>query len=142
MIGDHAVLGDRHDLPSDELLLAFALEGGTSSEDCGDRLVGILESNARILRMLLLLAVIELIVLARLPFLLFIVESFGHAIALPHGVLAVLVNWARTVKELFVDSIKIALSAWLLYVVDEVFQSATTWLCSPRSLYRSLCQCS
>ena len=41
--------------------------------------------------------------------------------ALPHGVLAVLVNWARTIKELFVGSVEIALSAWQLYVVDEVF---------------------
>ena len=84
--------------------------------------------------MLLLLAVIGLVVLACLPFLLFIAKSFGHAIALPHGVLVVLVNWARTIKELFVGSIKIALSVWLLYVVDEVFWSAATWLCSPRSL--------
>ena len=58
-------------------------------------------------------------------------ESFGHAIALPHGVLAVLVNWARTVKELFVGSNEIVLSVWLHYVVDEVFLSAVTWLCSP-----------
>jgi len=36
-------------------------------------------------------------------------------------VLAVLVNWAWTVMELFLGSIKIALSAWLLYIVDEVF---------------------
>ena len=84
-----------------------------------------------ILRMLLLLAIIGLIVLMSLPFLLFIVESFGHAIALSHGVFAVLVNWARTVKELFIGSIEIALSAWLLYVVDEVFRSAAMWLCSP-----------
>ena len=49
--------------------------------------------------------------------------------------LAILVNWAWTVKELFVGSIKIALSAWLLYVIDEVFWSAATWLCSPRSLW-------
>ena len=56
-----------------------------------------------------------------LPFQFLIAESFGHAIALPHGVLAILVNWARTVKELFIGSIEIALSAWLLYVVDEVF---------------------
>ena len=62
---------------------------------------------------------------------LLIAESFGHAIALPHGVLAVLVNWARTAKELFVGSIEIVLSVWLLYVVDEVFQSAATWLCNP-----------
>ena len=41
---------------------------------------------------MLLLAVIGLVILARLPFLLFIAESFGHAIALPHGVIAVLVN--------------------------------------------------
>ena len=81
--------------------------------------------------MLLLLAIIRLVILTRLLFLLFIAESFGHAIALLHGVLVVLVNWARTVTELFVGSIKIVLSAWLLYVVDEVFQSATTWLCSP-----------
>ena len=58
-------------------------------------------------------------------------ERFGHAIALPHGVLAVLVNWAWAIKELFVGSIEIVLSAWLLYVVDEVFQSAVMWLCSP-----------
>ena len=58
-------------------------------------------------------------------------ESFGHAIALLHGVLAILVNWAWTVKEVFVGNIEIALSAWLLYVVDEVFRSAATWLCSP-----------
>ena len=77
------------------------------------------------------LAIIGLVVLTRLPFLFLIAESFGHAIALPHGVLAILVNWTWTVKELFVGNIKIALSAWLLYVVDEVFQSATTWLCSP-----------
>ena len=93
-IGDHVVLGDRHDLLSGELLLAFALEGGASSKDCGDRLIGILESKSCILRTLLLLTVIRLIVLARLPFLLFIAESFGHAIALSHGVLAILVNWA------------------------------------------------
>ena len=89
-IDDCVVLGDRHDLPSSELLLAFALRGGASSKDCGDRLVGILESKSCILRMLLLLAVIGLIVLARLSFMLFIVESFGHAIALPHGVLVFL----------------------------------------------------
>ena len=70
-----------------------------------------------------------------LPFLMFIVESFGHAIALSHGVIVVIVNWARAVKELFRSSIKIALSAWLLYIVDEVFWSAATWLCSPRSLW-------
>ena len=58
-------------------------------------------------------------------------DSLGHAIALPHCVLAVLVNWAQTVKELFIGSIEIALSVWLLYVVDEVFRSATMWLCSP-----------
>ena len=73
-------------------MLAFALGGGASSKDCGDHLVGILESKSCILRMLLLLAVIGLIVLARLSFMLFITESFGHAIALPHGVLAILVN--------------------------------------------------
>ena len=119
-IGDRVVHGDRHDLPSGELLLAFALGGGASSEDCGDCLVGILESKSCILR-LLLLAVIGLVVLAHLSFLLFIAESFGHAIALPHGVLAILVNWAWTIKEIFVGSIEIALSVWLLYVVDEVF---------------------
>jgi len=81
--------------------------------------------------MFLLLDIIGLIVLACLSFLMFITESFGHAIALPHGVLAILVNWAWTIKELFVGSIKIALSVWLLYVVDEVFRSATMWLCSP-----------
>ena len=70
-----------------------------------------------------------------LPFLLLIVEIFDHAIALLHGVLAVLVNWAWTIKELFVGSIEIALSMWLLYVVDEVFRSVVTWLCSPRSLW-------
>ena len=48
-------------------------------------------------------------------------ESFGHAIALPHGVLAVLVNWAWTIKELFIGSIEIVISTWLLYIVDEVF---------------------
>ena len=80
-----------------------------------------MESKSCILRMLLLLAVIRLIVLVCLSFLLFIVKSFGHAIALLHGVLAVLVNWARNIKELFVGSIEIVLSAWLLYVVDEVF---------------------
>ena len=48
-------------------------------------------------------------------------ESFGHAIALLHGVLAILVNWAWTIMELFVGNIKIVLSVWLLYVVDEVF---------------------
>ena len=85
--------------------------------------------------MLLLLAIIGLIVLMRLLFLLLITESFGHAIALPHGVLVVAVNWARTIKELFVGSIKIARSAWLLYVIDEVFRSVATWLCSPRSLW-------
>ena len=61
--------------------------------------------------MLLLLAVIGFIILARLLFLLFIEESFGHAIALSHGVLVVLVNWAWTIKELFVGSIEIVLSA-------------------------------
>jgi len=66
------------------------------------------------------------IVLEPLPFLLLIAKSFGHAIALPHGVLAVLVNWAWTIKELFVGSIEIALSTWLLYIVDEVFRSAAT----------------
>ena len=40
-IGDHVILGDRHDLPSGELLLAFALRGGASSKDCGDGVVGI-----------------------------------------------------------------------------------------------------
>ena len=84
--------------------------------------------------MLLLLAVIGLIVLTCLSFLLFIVENFGHAIALPHGVLVVLVNWARTVEELFIGSIEIALCAWLLYIIDEVFRSTAMWLCSPRSL--------
>ena len=99
----------------------FALGGGVPSEDCGNGLVGILESGPCILRMLLLLAIIGLIVLAHLQFLLFIAESFSHAIALSHDVLAVLVNWARTIKELFVGSVEIALSAWQLYVVDEVF---------------------
>jgi len=94
-----------------------------------------LESKSCILRTLLLLSIIGLIVLARLSFLLFIVESFGHAIALPHGVLAILVNWAQTFKELFIDNIKIALSAWQLYVVDDVFRSVAMWLCSPRSLW-------
>ena len=99
----------------------FALVGSASSEDCGDGLVGILESKSCILRTLLLLVIIGLVILARLSFLLFIAERFGHAIALSHGVLAVLVNWAWTVKELFVSNIEIALSAWLLYVVDGVF---------------------
>ena len=58
-------------------------------------------------------------------------ESFDHAIALLYGVFAILVNWARTIKELFVGSIKIALSVWLLYVVDEVFWSVAAWLCNP-----------
>ena len=93
-----------------------------------------MESKSCILRTLLLLAIIRLVVLARLSFLLFISESFGHAIALSYGVLAILVNWAWTVKELFVGSIKIALGAWLLYVVDEVFRSVVTWLCSSQSL--------
>ena len=53
-------------------------------------------------------------------------ESFDHAIALLYGVFAILVNWAWTVKELFIGSIEIALSAWLLYVVDEVFRSTAT----------------
>ena len=52
---------------------------------------------------------------------LLIAKSFGHAIALPHGVLAVLVNWAWTIKELFIGSIEIVISTWLLYIVDEVF---------------------
>ena len=34
--------------------------------------------------------------------------------------LVVLVNWAWTIKEFFVGSIEITLSAWLLYVVDPV----------------------
>ena len=54
--------------------------------------------------------------------------------ALPHGVLAVLVNWAWTVEELFIGSIEIVLCAWLLYIVDKVFRSAAMWLCNPRSL--------
>ena len=87
-----------------------------------------------ILRMLLLLAIIGLVILARLLFMLFIAESFGHAIALLHGVLVVLVNWAWTVKELFVGSIKIALNVWLFYVVDEVFRSTAAWRCSHQSL--------
>ena len=45
--------------------------------------------------------------------------------ALPHGVLAILVNWAWIVEELFVGSTEIALCAWLLYIVDEVFWLAT-----------------
>ena len=65
----------------------------------------------------LLLAIIGLVIVARLLFLLFIAESFGHAIALAHGVLAILVKWARTIKVLFIGSIKIVLSLWLLYVV-------------------------
>ena len=44
-------------------------------------------------------------------------------------------NWAWTIEELFVSSIEIALCAWLLYIVDEVFQSVAMWLCSPRSLW-------
>ena len=112
----------------------FALRGGIPSEDCDDGLIGILESMSCVLRTLLPLAIILLVVLVPLPFLLLIEESFGHAIALPHGVLAVLVNWAWTIKELFVGSIEIALSTWLLYIVDEVFRSAATWLCSPQSL--------
>jgi len=52
--------------------------------------------------------------------------------------LAILVNWARTVEELFVGSAEIALCAWLLYIVDEVFWSAATWLCSPRSLWPTI----
>ena len=66
---------------------------------------------------------------------LLIAESFGHAMALPHGVLAVLVNWAWTIEELFIGIVEIVLYAWLLYIVDEVFRSAATWLCSPLSLY-------
>ena len=69
----------------------FAHGGGVPFGDSGDGLVGIAGSGSCILRTLLL-AVIGLIVLVRLSFLLFIVESFGHAIALLHGVLAVLVN--------------------------------------------------
>ena len=57
-IGDRVVLGDRHDLPSGELLLVFSHGGGVPSEDCGDGLVGILESGSCILRMLLPLVVI------------------------------------------------------------------------------------
>ena len=79
-------------MPSGEFLLAFALGGDVPSKDCGDCLVGILESKSCILRMLLLLDVIGLIVLTHLPFLLFITESFSHAIALSYGVLAILVN--------------------------------------------------
>ena len=59
----------------------------------------------------------------------------GLAARASYGVFVVLVNWAWTIKELFLGSIKIALSAWLLYVVDELFRSAATWLCSPRSLW-------
>ena len=92
--------------------------------------------------MLLLHAIIGLIILARLPFLLFIAESFGHDIALSQGVLAVLVNWAWTVKELFIGNIKIALSAWPLYVIDEVFRSAATWRAVLDPSSQSLCRCS
>ena len=70
----------------------FALRGGIPSEDCGDGLVGIVESISCILRTFLTLVIIELVILARSSFLLFIAESFGHAMALSHGVLAVLVN--------------------------------------------------
>ena len=45
--------------------------------------------------------------------------------------LAVLVNRTWAIKVLLIVSIKIALSAWLLYIVDEVFWSVVTWLCSP-----------
>ena len=48
--------------------------------------------------------------------------------------LVILMNRAWTVKEFLVGSIIIALSAWLLYVVDEIVWSAMTWLCTPRSL--------
>ena len=57
-IGDRVILGDRHDLPSDEFLLAFALRGGVPSEDYGGSLVGFLESGSCILRVLLPLAII------------------------------------------------------------------------------------
>ena len=57
-IDNRAVLGDRHDLLSGELLLAFALRGDVPSEDYGDGLVGVLESGSCILRTLLPLAVI------------------------------------------------------------------------------------
>ena len=56
--GDRVILGDRHDLPSGELLLVFALRGGVPSKDCGNSLVGILKSESCILRMLLPLAII------------------------------------------------------------------------------------
>ena len=116
-------------------MLAFALRGGVPSKDCGNGLVGILESWSCILRTLLPLTVIWLIILVHLPFLFLIAESFGHAIALTHGVLAILVNWAWTIKELFIGSVEIVLCAWLLYIVDKVFRSTITWLCSPRSLW-------
>ena len=57
-IDDHVVLGDRHDLPSSEFLLAFALRGGIPPKDYGDGLVGILESESCILSVLLPLSVI------------------------------------------------------------------------------------
>ena len=57
-IGDRVVLGDRHDLPSVEFVLAFALGGDVPSEDCGDGLVGIFESGSCVLRTLLTLVVI------------------------------------------------------------------------------------
>ena len=47
-----------YDLPSSKLLLAFALGGGVSSKDCGNGLVGILESMSCILRAFLLLAIV------------------------------------------------------------------------------------
>lgn len=60
----------------------------------------------------------------RLPLLFFITESFGHAIALLHGMLAVLVNWVRDIKELLIVSIEIVLSMWLHYSVDKIVWSA------------------
>jgi hypothetical protein len=51
------------------------------------------------------------------------VESFGHAIALPHGMLAILMNLAWSIKEILIVIIKIALSVWLLYGVDEIVWS-------------------
>ena len=56
-ISDHVILGDRHDLPSSEFLLVFALRGGVPSKDYGDGLVGILESGSCIPQMLLPLAI-------------------------------------------------------------------------------------
>ena len=72
--------------------------------------------------MTLLLAIIGFIILAPWPLPIFIMECLGHAFALMYGMLATFMNGARTVEELLIIGVIVALSA-IIYGINRIVWS-------------------